>query len=277
MNTAEALAQLGVDETVVTREQRETFEEVGYCIFPALFSATDLDEMRAEVERLQAIEGSYGGHEVHIEPGPMRLLSNLFNKSAAFDRCLRCAPTLTLAHHLLGEIRVYSLNARNPAKGHGQQLLHSDVPRAHADDWCLVNTMIMLDDMTEDNGPTRVGPGSHKLVPINVPDINMAEFDRLPMTREDESMIPGDPMAPNLARRHEQPQRHASTRTKSRDRTSRCAVLNEREHVTRALYDRAGPAERYLLDIEGAQPRDIDPLAIPRDARLWKAADVERN
>ena len=74
--------------------------------------------MRSEFERLSAIEGEYGGHEVHIEPGAPRL-SNLFNKSPAFDRCLSCKPTLAAAAHLLGEIRVYSLNARNPLKGRG--------------------------------------------------------------------------------------------------------------------------------------------------------------
>jgi hypothetical protein len=51
--------------------------------------------------------------------------------------------------------------------------------------------------------------------------------------------------------------------------------LNEREHLTRALYDRAGPAERFLLDIEGAEPTNEDPLALPKDARLWKAAHAE--
>ena len=39
---------------------------------------------------------------------------------------------------LLGEFRVYSLNARNPLKGQGQQILHSDVPRVHPTDWRVV-------------------------------------------------------------------------------------------------------------------------------------------
>ena len=66
--------------------------------------------MRSEIDRLSGIEGEFGGHEVHIEPGAPRL-SNLFNKSPAFDRLLACAPTLAAAAYLLGEIRVYSLNA----------------------------------------------------------------------------------------------------------------------------------------------------------------------
>lgn len=295
MNTAAALKQLGISPSILTKAQYEAFDEQGYLLFPDVFTAADLEDMRAEIERLQQIEGAYGGHEVHIEPGAMRL-SNLFNKSAAFDRVLRCGPTLALAHHLMGEIRMYSLNARNPARGQGQQLLHSDVWRSRPDDWRVVNTMVMLDDMTEDNGPTRVVPGSHKLVPINVPDINVIESDRVVVTPEEEAIMPRDPVATHPREIHITGTAgsiavingriwHGGTVNasgKSR-RVLHMAIgrrdipqqLNEREHLTRALYDRTGPAERFLLDIEGAEPTDEDPLALPKDARLWKAAHAE--
>ena len=181
MNTKEALAQLGVTADTLTDEQKRQLDEQGYFIVPDVFTPAEVEEMRSEFERLRQIEGEYGGHEVHIEPGAPRL-SNLFNKSPAYDRCLSCKPTLAAAAYLLGEIRVYSLNARNPLKGEGQQLLHSDVPRVTPNDWRVVNSMVMLDDMTPDNGPTRVVPGSHKWVPINVPDVNMAEVEKIEVT-----------------------------------------------------------------------------------------------
>lgn len=292
MNTAQALERLSVPKDFLTQEQIDAFDEQGFVIFPNWFSAQEVEEMRREVDRLQAIEGQYGGHEVHIEPGAMRL-SNLFNKSPAFDRCLQCAPTLSLAHRLLGEIRVYSLNARNPAKGQGQQPLHSDVPRAHPDDWRMINSMVMLDDMTEDNGPTRLVPGSHKLVPINVPDINMCEFDRIEMTPEEAATVPKDPVATHPREFHITGKAgsvavingriwHGGTanRDGSLRRVLHLAIgrrdipqqLNEREHLTRALYERAGPAERFLLDIEGAEPKVDNPLEIPADAKVWAAA-----
>ncbi|MGF6440921.1 phytanoyl-CoA dioxygenase family protein [Paraburkholderia youngii] len=295
MNTAEALAQLGISESILTQEQIDAFDRDGYCIFPNVFSPAEIDEMRAEVDRLQKIEGAYGGHEVHIEPGAMRL-SNLFNKSEAFDRCLRCGPTLAIAHRLMGEIRVYSLNARNPAKGEGQQPLHSDVWRAHDTDWRMINTMVMLDDMTEDNGPTRVVPGSHKLVPINVPDINLVNAERMEVTPEEKAIMPADPVATHPREVHITGKAgsiavingriwHGGTanRTGITRRVLHMAIgrrdipqqLNEREHLTLALYKRAAPAERFLLDIEGAEPKVDDPLALPKDARLWKAAQAE--
>src|SRR5260370_30593802 len=127
MNTELALAQLGISVADLRPEQRCKFDEDGYFIVEDVFSPAEVEEMRSEFERLRGIEGAFGGHEVHIEPGAPRL-SNLFNKSAAFDRCLACKPTLAAAHLLLAEVRVYSLNARNPLNGQGQPILPTDVP-----------------------------------------------------------------------------------------------------------------------------------------------------
>ena len=124
--------------------------------------------MAEEFERLHAAERDTGGQEVHVEPGARRL-SNIFNKSTAFDPLLAIGPALAAAHYLLGEIKVHGANIRDPVKGYGQQELHVDVPKKFADDWWVVNAMILFDDMTLDNGPTRVIPGSHRWAPINVP------------------------------------------------------------------------------------------------------------
>jgi hypothetical protein len=291
-STAEALAALGVGS--LTAEQRRALDEDGFFVVPDVLTPEEVAEMRAEWDRLRGIEGELGGHEVHIEPGAPRL-SNLFNKSAAFDRCLACGPTMAAAHYLLGEIRVYSLNGRDPLKGQGQQPLHSDVPRVHAADWRVVNSMVMLDDMTPDNGPTRVVPGSHRWVPINVPDVNMAEVTEIKVTPEDRAIMPKDPTAP-----HPKEVRvtgragsvavinghiwHGGTRNESgaRRRVLHLAIgrrdlpqqLNEREHLTPELLARSGPAQRYLLDIEGAEPRVFGYPPLPKEVRTWTAVEA---
>ena len=169
-------------------------------------------------------------------------------------------------HVLLGEIRVYSLNGRNPLKGEGQQLLHSDVPRVHATDWRVVNSMVMLDDMTPDNGPTRVVPGSHKWVPINVPDVNMAEVKEIVVTPEDRAIMPQDPVAhppeggpadrqgrlgrgdqrPHLAWRHAQRERRAAPGAAPRDRPPRPAAAAQRARAPDARAARAAAARRSV-------------------------------
>ena len=289
MNTAQALAALGIGEDSLTQEQLRALDVNGYFIVPEVFSPEEVAEMRAEFDRLQALEGNYGGHEVHIEPGAPRL-SNLFNKSAAFDRCLACAPTLATAQLLLKEIKVYSLNARNPLKGEGQQPLHSDVPRLHPTDWRVVNSMIMLDDMTEENGPTRVVPGSHKWVPLNVPDINMDEVSHVEATAKDREIMPTDPWADYPGEVHITGKAgsvavingsiwHGGTRNKNGasrrvlhlaiGRRDRKQQLVEREHLTPELLNRSSPAQRFLLDIEGAEPKVFGYPPLPTDPRVW--------
>ena len=65
--------------------------------------------MADEFERIHAAERGKGGHEVHVEPGARRL-SNIFNKTRAYDRCLELGPVLAAAHYLLGEIKVHGAN-----------------------------------------------------------------------------------------------------------------------------------------------------------------------
>ena len=291
-STAEALAALGIEP--LTEEQRHLLDTQGFFVVEDVFTPEEVADMRAEIRRLLEVEGELGGHEVHIEPGAPRL-SNLFNKSPAFDRCLQCQPTLAAAHYLLGEVRVYSLNARNPQQGQGQQLLHSDVPRVHADDWRVVNSMGMLDDMTHDNGPTRVVPGSHRWVPINVPDVNMAEGTEIAVTPEDREIMPTDPLAP-----HPKEVRltgragsvavinghiwHGGTRNESGasrqvlhlaiGRRDLPQQLNEREHLTPELLERSNPAQRFLLDIEGAEPKVFGYPPLPKEVRTWTAVEA---
>jgi ectoine hydroxylase-related dioxygenase (phytanoyl-CoA dioxygenase family) len=295
MNTESALAGLGISVADLAPEQRRKFDEDGYFIAENVFASAEVEEMRSEFERLRAIEGDMGGHEVHIEPGAPRL-SNLFNKSSAFDRCLACKPTLAAAAYLLGEIRVYSLNARNPLKGQGQQPLHSDVPRVTPTDWRVVNSMIMLDDMTETNGATRVVPGSHKWTPINVPDNNLAEVARVEARPEDIPEIPKDPYAPHpkeikltgsagsvaVISGHIW---HGGTRNESGaprrvlhlaiGRRDLAPQFSDRGHLTPDLQARTNASQKFLLDIEGATPKVIGYPPLPSsNVRTWASVET---
>lgn len=294
MNMEQALAELGISTGILTQEQLKSFDDKGYFIVPDVFSPAEVAEMIAEVDRLAEIEGQFGGHEVHIEPGASRL-SNLFNKSAAFDRCLKCAPTLAAAHYLLGDIHVGSLNERSPGKGTGQQPLHSDLPRTHPTDWRGVNSMVMLDDMTEENGPTRVVPGSHKWSPINVPDINMGDVQRIEIDAATLPRVPKDPVATYPGEFHitgkagsvavingclwhggttnfsGKPRRVLHLFIGRRDVPQQ---LVERDYVTPELLARTNAAQRYLLDIEGATPKVVGYPPLPKEARVWAVAET---
>ena len=50
--------------------------------------------------------------------------------------------------------------------------------------------------------------------------------------------------------------------------------LVERDHVTPELLARTNAAQRYLLDIEGAEPKVIGYPPMPEKARVWAAVET---
>ena len=118
MYTKQALRELGVTPATLTDAQKKQLDEQGFFTVENVLSAAELAGMRAEFERIHGAEREQGGHEVHVEPGARRL-SNIFNKTAAFDRCLEIPEVLAASAYLLGEIKVHGANLRDPVKGHG--------------------------------------------------------------------------------------------------------------------------------------------------------------
>lgn len=272
MDTTRALADMGVGEDALPPEYRRQFDEDGYFLVPDYFSADEVAEMREAYDRFAS--EAVVLDDLPIEPGGA-FIADLFNKSGVFDRCLGCRPMLAASRSLLGEIRVWSLNGRNPAQGRGLQALHSDAPRLHPTDWRVVNTLILLDDMSEENGATRVVPGSHRWPALNVSDYNMGDVERQPLSDDELAMIPADATAPHPRERHIRGTAgsvavinghiwHGGTqnRTGAPRRILHMALarrdvlpqLDQRAVLTADLKARTGPAQQYLLDIEDADP-----------------------
>ena len=199
MYTKQALRAFGSPQ--LSDDQKRQLDESGMLIVENVLTKAQCSEIADEFERLHALERDAGGKEVHVEPGARRL-SNIFNKSPVFDPLLEIGPALAAAHYLLGEIKVHGANIRDPVKGYGAQALHVDVPKKFKDDWWVVNAMILFDDMTLENGPTRVVPGSHLWAPINVPVVNQGDWEPEPLSAEDQARVPDDLNAPYLGEVH---------------------------------------------------------------------------
>lgn len=276
MYTRQALRELGVTPATVTEAQKKQFDELGYIIVENVLTPEDCEHMRNEFERIHAAENNQGGHEVHVEPGARRL-SNIFNKTEAFDKCLWIPEVLAISAHALGEIKVHGANIRDPNKGYGHQELHVDVPKKFADDWWVVNSMIMFDDMTLDNGPTRIVPGSHWWAPINVPYVNIGDWEPEPLSSEDQARVPKDLLAPYPGEVHvvapagsaiicNSSMWHAGTLKKgdahrrmlhlTYTRRDLPQQLTQLDYLTPELYNRMSPVKRYLMEIE--PPKDGD-------------------
>lgn len=193
MDTAMALSLLQVRPGDLSNEQRVSFEERGFFVVEGVYSAPQCQAMGEEFDRLAEKEGALGGAEVHTEPGAQRV-SDIYNKSTAFDATLSCKPLLSAAFDLLGEMRIHGDNMREPNVGYGEQPLHADVPTEASREWRLVNSLHIFDDMDAANGATRVVPGSHRWAPINIPLVNVDD-SVIPAENQERGPVPEDPMA----------------------------------------------------------------------------------
>src|SRR5262249_44659928 len=150
---------------------------------------------------------------------------------------------------------------------------------------------------TPNNGPTRVVPGSHKWVPLNVPDINMGEVTHVEVTADDQKFIPQDSFATHPKEVKVTGKAgsvavingsiwHGGT---PNDRGASRRVLHlaigrrdipqqlvEREHLTPDLLRRSSPAQRFLLDIEGADAKVMGYPPLPTEVRTWKAIETAK-
>lgn len=289
MYTKQALRELGVTDEL-TPTQKKQLDEQGFFIVEGVLSPAECQAMSAEFESIHAAERDQGGHEVHVEPGARRV-SNIFNKTQAFDRCLELGPVLAAARYLLGEIKVHGANLRDPVKGYGHQDLHGDVPKHFDDDWWVLNAMVLFDDMTLANGPTRIVPGSHRWAPINVPVVNQGDWEPRQLSPEDQSRVPADLSAPypgevlvqapagsvvilNSSMWHagtlktgDAPRRLLHLTYTRRDLPQQ---LTQIDYLTPELDARLSPAQRYLLELEGTQAQEI--LRQPKRANVtwWR-------
>lgn len=251
MKTAEALSQLDVNDQTLCAQQYQDLQGKGYFIVENYFSKADVAWMGAEFDRLQAIEGEQGGHEVHTEAGAPRL-SNILNKSTAFDVCLECKPLLAAAFHVLGpEIKVHGFNIRDAAPGQGHQRLHSDGPKIEAGDYRAVNSLILLDPFEADNGATRIVPGTHQngeRPQDTLDDANAPYPGEIIVTAPAGALV-----VLNAHTWHGGTCNVSGKRRRvlhlSYTRRDQPQQLVQQEYITPALYERMNEAHRYLLDI----------------------------
>jgi ectoine hydroxylase-related dioxygenase (phytanoyl-CoA dioxygenase family) len=123
-----------------------------------------LRDLRTRILELFEEEGDRAGQEFKTEEHARRL-ANLVNKGDVFERAVVLPGVVERVRHVLGpSIKLSSLNARSadPLTDVGQPL-HVDMSAIPDDQgYWVCNTVWMLDDFTEDNGPTRMVPGSHR-------------------------------------------------------------------------------------------------------------------
>ena len=162
MDIATALRELGVSAGQLTEPDKARLDQDGFLPLPGILDAGRLQAIRRRLAELSAAEGWQAGAEVHQEEGTDRL-ADLVNKDPVFDVCFTHPKILAAMAYVLGDFTLSSLNARAALPGHGQQRLHADWGVAvDPGNYRVCNSIWLIDDFTQANGPTRVVPGSHR-------------------------------------------------------------------------------------------------------------------
>jgi len=163
MRCEEALAQLNVSQDLLSHDEKQFLDEQGYLPLPEIMNHAQVDALRTRFDELVEEEGEKAGTEVHQEAGTNRL-SNLVNKGEIFEICFTHPRVLAAMRHVLGpDFRLSSLNGRSALPGQGLQGLHADwATGVEPGDYYVCNSIWLLSDFTEQNGATRVVPGSNR-------------------------------------------------------------------------------------------------------------------
>lgn len=140
----------------------QQLDQQGYAVLPDAIDDRMLAELNQRIDELFVAEGEAAGAEFKQEPG-CRRLANLVNKGDLFAEVIAYEPAVSHVEHVLGDYKLSSLNVRsvNPQSG-DRQPLHADMAAIpdQRGPW-VCNVVWMLQDITYENGPLRVIPGTH--------------------------------------------------------------------------------------------------------------------
>jgi phytanoyl-CoA hydroxylase len=161
---------------MLTDAQTAFYRERGYLVVPDVLAAGELAKLREVTDRLLEDAARVGEStgafllEKGAPPGS-RLVWRVFDPVALdpyYFEMARHARVLDAVEALIGpSIQLHNSNMHLKLPEHGGEVdWHQDFPYLPHTNFDLLNTMIMLDDSTPENGCLNVIPGSHRHGPI---------------------------------------------------------------------------------------------------------------
>ncbi len=171
---------------MLTNDEIAFLDKNGYVALGQLLTDDELIAVNGRIDELLRSEGDNAGSELfeskyirHPKEEGADRLADLVNKGSIFDIFYTYDRVLSGITAVLGDqFKLSSLNYRAAKPGQGHQKLHIDYKNAVAGEgYKVCNSIWLLDDFTENNGATRIVPGTHK-------------FDRLPADEMDDPNLP---------------------------------------------------------------------------------------
>ena len=163
----------------LSAEDKDFFNEQGYLLVENAVSAEQLAAMRTQfeswVEESREHQQAYGETvdgrpRFDLEPGhsgeqpALRRVNSPVEVSAAYYEAMNDSKVADVVAELIGPNIKYhhsKINSKLPG-GHTAVKWHQDFPfTPHSND-DLITALLMVDEVTEENGPLQVVPGSHK-------------------------------------------------------------------------------------------------------------------
>jgi len=157
---------------MLTTKELENLERDGYLSLGQLLDAEQVAQVNNRIDELLSAEGAQAGSELfeskyirHPKEDGADRLADLVNKGSVFDIFYTHQRVLAAVEAVLGrEYKLSSLNYRAAKPGKGHQNLHVDYKNTVVDSgYKVCNSIWLLDDFTQNNGATRIVPGTHKL------------------------------------------------------------------------------------------------------------------
>jgi ectoine hydroxylase-related dioxygenase (phytanoyl-CoA dioxygenase family) len=150
---AEDFDALALGDRGARPEELAALDVFGYVVVPEVLSSEVVDALRSEFERLVAADPEARRHEL----GTRRTQGS--NENGVLAVCWRHRLVLEAAAHLLGPaFQAGHGDLRDPEPGGGVQAFHPDHGAARVRG---LTVTWFLDAFSEENGPTRLLPGTH--------------------------------------------------------------------------------------------------------------------
>ena len=154
----------------LSEAELEEFGDRGFLVLENLFSAAEVAVLRAALPAILADDCAANIREKGS--GEVRTAMGLHLRSPVFDRLVRHPRLLMPAMQIAGDrlyVQQVKVNAKAPFSGEVWQW-HYDFATHHGEDGVpaplALNLHVLLDDVTEFNGPLWFIPGSHRDGPV---------------------------------------------------------------------------------------------------------------